>query len=125
MTNYSMSVMRIVPRKASKDDSFRLCSNHVKIVLATMLDIRLMKLPYFPLLMFNAFFTSMGFFVPFMFIKDRAIDNGMSEGEYFWLISTIGATNTIGRILCGAIVLVPRVCPIKITATLLTIGIIL
>lgn len=100
----------------------RFWSEPIKIVLATMLDIRLLKSRCFLVLILNAIFTSLGFFIPYMFIKDRAISNGLSEMDSFWLISTIGLLNTIGRVLCGAIAMIPKACPIEITSFCLTLG---
>ena len=43
----------------------------------------------------------MGFFVPFVFITQRAIDGGMEDQTSEYIISAIGITNTVARIVCG------------------------
>lgn len=43
----------------------------------------------------------MGFFVPFMYLQGRAIKNGWDGADGRYLISAIGISNTVARILCG------------------------
>lgn len=66
-----------------------------------MLDISLLQSPSFMLLALSGFLTMMGFFVPFLYLKDRATSNGMDEGYASFTISVIGISNTIARIICG------------------------
>lgn len=122
LTNYSFSVTRLVAQPCDDTQKGKFWSEPIKIALATMLDVRLLKSKCFLVLILNAIFTSLGFFIPYMFIKDRAVSNGLSERSSFWLISTIGALNTLGRVLCGAIAMIPKACPIEITSFCLTLG---
>ena len=39
--------------------------------------------------------------MPFIFLTDRAVDEGISEGQAKWLVSIIGISNTVGRVLFG------------------------
>lgn len=43
----------------------------------------------------------MGFFVPFMYLKSRASDTEWGKNDGAYLISAIGISNTVARILCG------------------------
>lgn len=43
----------------------------------------------------------MGFFVPFMYLQGRAKKNGWDEETGRYLISAIGISNTVARIVCG------------------------
>lgn len=43
----------------------------------------------------------MGFFVPFLYLQGRATKNGWAESDGAFLISAIGISNTVARILCG------------------------
>lgn len=43
----------------------------------------------------------MGFFVPFMYLAGRAVKNDWTEKQGTFLISAIGISNTVARILCG------------------------
>lgn len=77
------------------------CSEAVRRTLATMLDLSLLKSPSFMLLATSGFLTMMGFFVPFMFMKDRAVKGKMDESTAAFTVAAIGIANTIARIVCG------------------------
>lgn len=53
------------------------------------------------LLALSGFLTMMGFFVPFLYMKERATNNGMEDGLAAFTISAIGISNTVARIVCG------------------------
>ena len=42
-----------------------------------------------------------GFYVPFIYLPDHAIERGMSRDQAAFLLSIIGIANTIARVLCG------------------------
>ncbi|XP_046387669.1 monocarboxylate transporter 10 [Ischnura elegans] len=71
--------------------------------LSTMLDVSLLKSPTFIVLAVSGFLTMMGFFVPFMFLAERAESLGMEKGTAVLLVSVVGITNTIGRVVCGMV----------------------
>lgn len=68
-----------------------------------MLDLSLLKSPSFMLLALSGFLTMMGFFIPFMFMAKRARLGGMDPEIAALTVSAIGFSNTIARIVCGAI----------------------
>lgn len=68
-----------------------------------MLDMSLLKSPSFMLLAVSGFLTMMGFFVPFCYMKARAIEGGMAKGPASFAISVIGIANTLARIVCGVL----------------------
>lgn len=79
-----------------------MCPEAVRRTLATMLDMSLLKSPSFMMLAVSGFLCMMGFFVPFMYLKKRAHDvGGWEESEGAYLVSAIGVSNTIARIVCG------------------------
>lgn len=78
-----------------------MCPEAVRRTLATMLDMSLLKSPSFMLLAISGFLCMMGFFVPFMYLKSRAAENGWDKNDGAFLISAIGISNTVARILCG------------------------
>lgn len=43
----------------------------------------------------------MGFFVPFLYVSQRAVKAGMDKGSATAIVSAIGIANTIARIVCG------------------------
>lgn len=87
-----------------------------------MLDFSLLKSPSFILLLLNAGFTSIGYYTPYMFTKDRAVQKNIPEESAFWLISTIGITNTLGRVACGILVSFPQIKATWISFICLTAG---
>ncbi|XP_039289346.1 monocarboxylate transporter 2 isoform X2 [Nilaparvata lugens] len=104
---YTLSVTRLptwndVNEEAEK--ACHLCPEAVRRALATLLDTSVLLSPTFLLLAISSSITMMGFFVPFMFITDRATNlGGMEPGTATLLISAIGVTNTVGRVLCGLV----------------------
>lgn len=83
-----------------------MCPEAVRRTLATMLDMSLLKSPSFMLLAISGFLCMMGFFVPFMYISKRAEaekwgTDKWEKNQAAFLISAIGISNTIARILCG------------------------
>lgn len=118
-----MSVTRAITQKElNEPKTCLLCTESIKRTLATMLDFSLLKSPSFLLLVLNALFISLGFYTPYMFIKDRSVKHGMPIGVAFWLLSCIGVTNTVGRFLCGIISAFSKVPAIDMSYATLLIG---
>lgn len=46
-------------------------------------------------------FYSAAFYVPFFYLPSKGEIIGLSEGAAAFLLSIVGITNTVGRILCG------------------------
>ena len=42
-----------------------------------------------------------GFFVPFIYLIDKAVELGYSGSQAAFLLSILGITNTVGRVLAG------------------------
>lgn len=70
-----------------------------------------MKSPAFQMFAWNGMFIVFGYMVPYLYIKDRAIDGNIPEDKAFWLLSAIGAANTVGRIISG---ILPSLTNIKV-----------
>ncbi|XP_075227171.1 uncharacterized protein LOC142327751 [Lycorma delicatula] len=123
--DYTMSVTRLPTWHDLEEEEkgCKLCPEAVRRILATMLDISLLQSPTFLLLCVSGFITMMGFFVPFMFLADRAEQiGGMDTTLSVWLVSTIGITNTFGRVGCGILTSLPGVNALVINNIALTIG---
>lgn len=122
---YHLSVTRL-PTKIDlieeKEAKCKLCPESITRILNTMLDLSLLKSPSFLLLAFSGFFTMMGFYVPFMYLMDRALLDGMEMGTAMWLVSTIGITNTIGRVVCGVLTSFPGCDALLINNIAITIA---
>lgn len=90
---YHMSVTRLPTHtdvEEAEDQSCKICPEAVRRTLATMLDMTLLKSPSFMLLAVSGFFTMMGFFVPFMYISQRATSGGMDSNVALYIVSAIG-----------------------------------
>ncbi|RZF33544.1 hypothetical protein LSTR_LSTR008190 [Laodelphax striatellus] len=73
----------------------------IKSVLASMLDYSLLKDPVFLLIGISNVFGMAGLYVPFFYLVDAAQKDGVAPGDASFLLSIIGITNTIGRVVCG------------------------
>lgn len=74
------------------------------------------------LLALSGFLTMMGFFVPFMYMKDRATKNGMEVGIASFTISAIGISNTVARIVCGLLSSFKGINALYLNNVAITIG---
>lgn len=122
---YTMSVTRLPTQHDIEEEKSTSCTffpESVRRTLATMLDMSLLQSHSFLLLALSGGFTIMGFFVPFMYLTDRALMSGMAESYAMWLVSTIGITNTIGRVVCGMISSHPKVNTLWVNNVAITIG---
>uniref|UniRef100_A0A1B6LWP0 Major facilitator superfamily (MFS) profile domain-containing protein n=1 Tax=Graphocephala atropunctata TaxID=36148 RepID=A0A1B6LWP0_9HEMI len=99
-----------------------LCPEAVQRTLATMLDISLLTSPTFLILCLSGFITMMGFMIPYMFLQDRALSAGMDPELAKWLLSTIGITNTFGRMACGIVTSLPKVNALVINNIALSVA---
>ncbi|CAH1104778.1 unnamed protein product, partial [Psylliodes chrysocephalus] len=78
-------------------------------VLNAFLDLELMKDPVFLTIAFSNIIGFMGLYVPFVYIVEAATLDGIHSSRSSLLISFIGITNTVGRIICGLIADFPSV----------------
>lgn len=72
-----------------------------KSALSTMMDVSLLKDPVFMMIGISNVFGMAGLYVPFVYLVDMAKETGIESGQASFLISIIGITNTIGRVICG------------------------
>lgn len=122
---YNLSISKPPTKKdieEEKSGSCKLCPESFKRVIGTMLDLSLLKSPSFIILAISGFFTMMGFYVPYMYLADRADGAGLSKTTAIWLISAIGIANTVGRIFCGIVSSLPGINALFLTNVALTIG---
>ncbi|XP_030373393.1 monocarboxylate transporter 4 [Scaptodrosophila lebanonensis] len=122
---YHMSVTRLPTKQDMLEDrqrGCRICPEAVRRTLSTMLDTSLLKSPSFMCLAFSGFLTMMGFFVPFAFLEDRAVQAGMDKPAALSVLSGIGLVNTIARIVCGSMSSFPSVKPLWLNNVALTLG---
>jgi len=63
-----------------------------------------------------------GYHAPFLFTFSRAKEAGMESDHSMWLIPLMGISNTIGRLLCGAMVEIPGISALHLTGVSYAIG---
>lgn len=85
------------------------CTVSMKRILATMLDLSVLKSPAFLFVSFSGLFSLLGLYTPFMFISERAKKHGLDDHTAYSLISTLGIANTLGRIATGMLSSIPNV----------------
>lgn len=121
---YNLSVTKPPTKKdiAEEKSHCMLCPESFKRVIGTMLDFSLLKSPSFLILAISGFFTMMGFYVPYMYLVDRAVGAGFDKATAVGLISAIGIANTIGRVVCGIVNSLPGINALFLTNVALTIG---
>ncbi|KAB0802053.1 hypothetical protein PPYR_04239 [Photinus pyralis] len=122
---YNLSVTRPPTKheiEEEAEEECRFCPESIRRPLATMLDISLLKSISFLILATSGLLTMLGFFVPFVYSKHRAVINGMDEHKAIWLISTLGIANTIGRVVSGMISSFPKVNVLLVNNVAISIG---
>ncbi|CAH0720127.1 unnamed protein product, partial [Brenthis ino] len=122
---YHLHVTHVPTQEEKREEisgKCKLCPEAVKRALATMLDVSLFRSPTFVILAISGFFTMLGFFVPFMYVKERAELNGVSESSSLMLVSAIAVTNIVGRIACGLVSSMPKVSPLWLNNIALSAG---
>lgn len=124
---YHMSVTHIPTRKDIEEEvedegKCKMCPEAVSRVLSTMLDVSLLKNYSFILLALSGFFTMMGFFVPFIYISERAKLAKIDPETAVLFLSAIGVFNTIARIVCGWLSSLPGVSALLLNNVFITLG---
>lgn len=113
-TGYHMSVTRVTTmREIAKAERGKQCTCPLSVLrtLSTMLDLRLLKSPAFQILSWYGIFIVSGYLIPYLYIKERAREAGIESHLATWLLSTIGAANTAGRIVSG---MLPSLTKLKV-----------
>ncbi|KAI8421593.1 hypothetical protein MSG28_009610 [Choristoneura fumiferana] len=122
---YHMAVTHVPTKEDAQEEQSgkcRLCPEAVKRTLATMLDVSLFLSPTFCILALSGFFTMLGFFVPYMYVKSRAEENGLGSTSSTMLLSAIGVANIVGRVACGLVSSMPKVSPLWLNNIALSAG---
>lgn len=71
--------------------------------LLQMLDFTILKNKAYVMILVGNIFAMLGFYVPFVFIPEKAMSVGIDGGRAALLLSIIGITNTVGRVLTGVL----------------------
>ena len=76
-------------------------SRQVKRVLKTMFDPSILVHPLYVVFALSNFILYFWYDVPYIFMTDRAVEQGMPQSKVPFLISILGIVNTIGQIVYG------------------------
>ncbi|XP_050415563.1 monocarboxylate transporter 14 [Patella vulgata] len=103
MRSYIQSITTIPTEQHNESVFWKLLPipKSAKDTMREMLDISLLKDAGFMMLCLGNVFVFMGFYVPFVFLVDKAQLSGIEENKAAFLVSVIGITNCFGRLLSG------------------------
>lgn len=93
--------------------------------LRDMLDFSILKDVPFVLICVGNLFAMVGFYVPFTYLVDHALEQNVSKSDAAFLLSVIGITNTVGRILSGVLADLTKVDALIINNVALVISAVL
>jgi len=71
--------------------------------ISEMMDFHLLLDVVFILFAVSNLLTSIGFVVPYIFLPNRGLRYGFEKDQASWLISVVGISNTVGRVVFGFI----------------------
>uniref|UniRef100_A0A915AW10 Major facilitator superfamily (MFS) profile domain-containing protein n=1 Tax=Parascaris univalens TaxID=6257 RepID=A0A915AW10_PARUN len=94
----------------------------VRAAMQSMLDISLFTSPSFIILAISGFLTLCCLFVPFIYLGEQASQIGVSKERQAFLLTSLGVTNIVGRILCGIISDLPSVDPLMVSNVAIIAG---
>lgn len=91
-------------------------------IMREMLDFSLLLNISFFMLFLGNIFVCTGYFIPFSYIVDRAVQLNIPSSKAAFLISIMGITNTVGRVLCGFLADLSFVDPLKLNNAILLVS---
>ncbi|KAL3886291.1 hypothetical protein ACJMK2_026298 [Sinanodonta woodiana] len=106
MTSYTASVTTI-PRAVKGEPECRLWKycpclpKPIKDVLQQMLDVSILTNLSFILICLGNVLAMLGFYVPYVYLVDKATLQGIDKHRAAFLLSVIGITSTFGRVVSG------------------------
>ncbi|XP_067933130.1 monocarboxylate transporter 12-like [Watersipora subatra] len=100
--------------------SCRCLPQQIADALSEMLDFNLLKEPSFIIFFVLSMLIMLPYFIPFAFCSVRAKQMGETRSE--WLISILGISTMLGRLLSNVIALIPKIKAIYINNVFLLIA---
>ncbi|CAI2356845.1 unnamed protein product [Caenorhabditis sp. 36 PRJEB53466] len=73
----------------------------IRNAFSEMIDLELLKDPVMLILCLSNLLGMMGFYIPFMFLKDLSNSMELDPSQAKYLVPIIGVTNTVGRVFFG------------------------
>lgn len=115
--DYHLSVTRVATQRDLDEETktFVCCPEALKRILATMLDFNLLKSPSFLCLSISGFLVSLGMYVPFVYIVQKAAENSIEPKVASMMVTGLGIANLCGRIVSGVLASVPQMNALVVT----------
>ncbi|XP_067128273.1 LOW QUALITY PROTEIN: monocarboxylate transporter 12-like [Centruroides vittatus] len=98
-----------LPKTDGEEEESSCVSPAITVALKEMLNFSLLKDCSFMLLCISNIFGMMGFYIPFVYITDSSTLKGIPKSDAAFILSIIGITNTLGRMVFGWFADRPRV----------------
>jgi MFS transporter, MCT family, solute carrier family 16 (monocarboxylic acid transporters), member 12 len=95
--------------------------NSLKEIIKTSFDPTLLMDLVFILYSLSNFLTSLGFNTPYIYIVDHAISCNIEDSTADWILSIVGLSNVVGRIVFGLISDIRSIKRIYVYSLLLTV----
>uniref|UniRef100_A0A8R1HY62 MFS_4 domain-containing protein n=1 Tax=Caenorhabditis japonica TaxID=281687 RepID=A0A8R1HY62_CAEJA len=73
----------------------------IRNAFSEMIDLELLRDPIMLILCLSNLLGMMGFYIPFMFLKDLSNSMALDPSQAKYLVPIIGVTNTVGRVFFG------------------------
>ncbi|XP_050426328.1 uncharacterized protein LOC126836747 isoform X2 [Adelges cooleyi] len=102
-TTIGMHTDHCTPFENEKSSAIMCCSSEAKDTIKQLLDFSLLKDPIFIMYTVSNFLTSIGFNIPYLYLVPQAKVMGIDNTHSSYLLSLLGAANTLGRIVLGFI----------------------
>lgn len=78
------------------------CPEEILDTFGEMMDFKILANPTFLLFAVSNFITNLGYYVPYIYLKDKAVDMGIAtDKEASSLLAIIGIGSTLGRVVFG------------------------
>ncbi|KAI3382769.1 hypothetical protein SNEBB_009470 [Seison nebaliae] len=94
--------------------SFQKFKTMMRSVLNDLCNFRLLSNPSLLLMYIGNLFSMVGYYTPYVFIVDRAVELDIDFKKASMLISIIGVTNTLGRFIGGFLCGLPFLNPLRV-----------
>ena len=102
MYSVSMSTLNTVGRKNRRIRSLVCCPKEIADTFQLMMDFEILRNPVFLIFAVSNFLTSIGYYVPHIYLKDRVIGMDIAlEQDAATLFGIIGISSTAGRLIFG------------------------
>lgn len=111
-----MSVTRVMTQRDFNEEYIPCvcCPHSVRRTLATMFDFSIIRTPSFVLLVISGFMSTLGIYIPYLYVVDAArLEGDMHPHTAVLLMTVLGIANATGRLACGLLSFFPKIKPLE------------